>query len=102
MSCRLQPINVYSTKRYITRNTPNTNDELFYCYSLFESKSSNHKKVNYKFLIPRKKCSVLRSNLMRLYSPVDLTDNLIKSNQITFIAKNMRRTIHISSKNKNS
>ena len=30
-----------------------------------------------KYLIPRKKCYVLRSNLMRLYSPVDLTDNLI-------------------------
>ena len=70
-------MNVYSTKGYITRNTPNTNDELLYCYSLFGSKSSNHKKVNYKYLIPRKKCSVLRSNLMRLYSPVDLTDNLI-------------------------
>ena len=34
-------------------------------------------KVRYKYLIPRKKSTVLRSNLMRFYFPVDLTGNLI-------------------------
>ena len=34
-------------------------------------------KVKYKYLIPRQVSTVLRSNLMRLYSPVDLTGNLI-------------------------
>ena len=34
-------------------------------------------KVKYKYLIPRKQSTVLRSNLMRLYFPVDLTGNLI-------------------------
>ena len=34
-------------------------------------------KVKYKYLIPLKYSTVLRSNLMRLYFPVDLTGNLI-------------------------
>ena len=38
--------------------------------------------VKYKYLIPCKKSTVLSSNLMRLYSPVDLTGNLILIEQL--------------------
>ena len=46
-----------------------------YNFQTFKSTSPPCKK--YKYSIPRKKSTVLRSNLMRLYFPVDLTGNLI-------------------------